>query len=41
MRKLKLLFDQNISQRVLARLPDAFADCQQVRTAGLADAADL
>ena len=32
---MKLLFDQNISFRVLRLLPDSFADCRHVRSVGL------
>jgi predicted nuclease of predicted toxin-antitoxin system len=32
---MKLLFDQNISFRVLRLLPDSFSDCRQVRSVGM------
>ena len=38
---MKLLFDQNISHRILGKLPPDFADCQQVRTVGLEDSSDI
>jgi len=38
---IRLLFDQNISFRILSRLPDNFANCQQVRTVGLLDRSDI
>jgi predicted nuclease of predicted toxin-antitoxin system len=41
MHKIKLLFDQNISFRILRQLPDIFLNSQQVRTIGLEDATDL
>jgi len=37
---MKLLFDQNISYRILRLLPDTFSDCQQVRRVGLEDCDD-
>jgi len=37
---MKLLFDQNISFRVLRLLPDSFADCRHVRSVGLNDCDD-
>ena len=37
---MKLLFDQNISFRVLQLLPDSFADCCHVRSVGLNDRND-
>lgn len=37
---MKLLFDQNISPRVLKKLPNEFSECQQVRFVGLEDASD-
>lgn len=37
---MKLLFDQNISPRILNKLPNDFSECQQVRFAGLEDASD-
>ena len=41
MHEIKLLFDQNISFRILHHLPDVFLGSQQVRTVGLENAADL
>jgi predicted nuclease of predicted toxin-antitoxin system len=41
MHEIKLLFDQNISFRILHHLPDIFLNSQQVRTVGLENAADL
>jgi len=38
---VKLLFDQNISPRILKFLTAELPDCQQVRFAGLEDAADI
>lgn len=32
---MKLLFDQNISYRILQLLPDSFSDCKQVGSVGL------
>lgn len=37
---MKLLFDQNISPKILKKLPDEFADCKQVRFVGLENATD-
>jgi predicted nuclease of predicted toxin-antitoxin system len=37
---MKLLFDQNISFRILRLLPEIFSDCQQVRTVGLQNCND-
>jgi predicted nuclease of predicted toxin-antitoxin system len=37
---MKLLFDQNISFRILRLLPESFADCRQVRLVGLNDHSD-
>ncbi|MDR1951316.1 MAG: DUF5615 family PIN-like protein [Bacteroidales bacterium] len=37
---MKLLFDQNISFRVLRLLPDSFSDCCHVRSVGLNDRND-
>jgi predicted nuclease of predicted toxin-antitoxin system len=37
---MKLLFDQNISFRVLRLLPDSFAGCCHVRSIGLNDCND-
>jgi predicted nuclease of predicted toxin-antitoxin system len=41
MHEIKLLFDQNISFRILRHLPDIFLNSQQVRTIGLENAEDL
>jgi predicted nuclease of predicted toxin-antitoxin system len=38
---VKLLFDQNISPKILKKLPDNFSKCEQVRFAGLEDASDF
>jgi predicted nuclease of predicted toxin-antitoxin system len=38
---MKLLFDQNISFRILRLLPKSFANCQQVRTVGLHNRSDM
>lgn len=38
---MNLLFDQNISPRILKKLPSEFSACQQVRFVGLEDAADF
>ena len=38
---MKLLFDQNISPRILKKLPSNFSECQQVRFIGLEDASDV
>jgi predicted nuclease of predicted toxin-antitoxin system len=38
---MSLLFDQNISPRILKRLSDHFVGCQQVRFAGLENSSDL
>ncbi|WP_425392246.1 DUF5615 family PIN-like protein [Ekhidna sp.] len=38
---MKLLFDQNISPKILNRLPKEFSECEQVRFVGLEDATDL
>jgi predicted nuclease of predicted toxin-antitoxin system len=38
---MKLLFDQNISFRILRLLPEDFADCRQVRAVGLHDHNDV
>jgi predicted nuclease of predicted toxin-antitoxin system len=32
---MKLLFDQNISYRIMRLLPDSFADCRHIRSVGL------
>ena len=37
---MKLLFDQNISPRILKKLPSEFSECEQVRFVGLEDASD-
>ena len=37
---MKLLFDQNISYRVLRLLPDSFHECKHVKSIGLADCND-
>jgi len=37
---MKLLFDQNISYRILRLLPSTFSNCQQVRAVGLEDRGD-
>ena len=37
---MKLLFDQNISFRILRLLPEGFSDCQQVSTVGLQNCSD-
>jgi len=38
---MKLLFDQNISFRILSLLPDSFSDCRQVRSIGLHNCDDV
>lgn len=38
---MKLLFDQNISPRILKNLPTELSECQQVRFVGLQDSSDL
>ncbi|MEQ8423113.1 MAG: DUF5615 family PIN-like protein, partial [Cyclobacteriaceae bacterium] len=38
---MKLLFDQNISPKILKKLPSEFSECNQVRFFGLEDASDL
>lgn len=38
---MKLLFDQNISFRIVNRLKDIFQDCAQVRNEGLENATDI
>jgi len=38
---MKLLFDQNISFRVLRLLSDNFSDCRHVRSVGLNDCNDV
>lgn len=38
---MNLLFDQNISPRILRTLPPEFSNCQQVRFVGLEDSSDF
>ncbi|MCL5029491.1 MAG: DUF5615 family PIN-like protein [Bacteroidetes bacterium] len=38
---MKLLFDQNISYRIINKLPDSFADCRQVSHVGLKNCEDI
>ncbi|MDR0831188.1 MAG: DUF5615 family PIN-like protein [Prevotellaceae bacterium] len=38
---MRLLFDQNISFRIVSHLPQSFAECKQVRHIGLQDKADM
>ena len=38
---MKLLFDQNISFRLVNKLSDLFPDCAQVKSLGLENASDL
>ena len=38
---MNLLFDQNISPRILKILPKQFSKCQQVRFVGLEDSSDF
>ena len=38
---MKLLFDQNISPKILKKLPNDFSECTQVRFVGLEDSSDL
>ncbi len=38
---MKLLFDQNISPRILGNLSSELSNCQQVRFVGLEDSADF
>lgn len=38
---MKLLFDQNISPRILKNLPSELLECQQVRFVGLQDSSDI
>jgi predicted nuclease of predicted toxin-antitoxin system len=38
---MKLLFDQNISFRLVKRLNDLFPNCDQVRNLGLENASDV
>ena len=37
---MKILFDQNISFRIVKSLKDVFPDCSQVRLEGLENATD-
>ncbi len=37
---MKLLFDQNVSYRIVGKLKDIFQDCSQVKIAGLENATD-
>ena len=37
---MKLLFDQNLSYRLVHRLADVYPDCQHVRNVGLKEAPD-
>ena len=37
---MKLLFDQNISFRIMRLLPDSFSDCRHLREVGLNDCND-
>ena len=38
---MKLLFDQNISFRIVERIKDVCSDCAQVRLEGLENATDI
>jgi len=38
---MKLLFDQNISYRIVRLLPDCFSDCCHVRSVGLNNCDDI
>ena len=38
---MNLLFDQNISPKILKKLPSEFSNCQQVRFVGLEDSSDF
>jgi len=38
---MKLLFDQNISYRIISKLSDCFPNCKQVRELGLTNAEDI
>jgi len=38
---VKLLFDQNISPKILKKLPDDFTECKQIRFVGLENASDF
>jgi len=37
---MKLLFDQNVSFRIMRLLPDNFTDCRHVGSVGLSDCTD-
>ena len=38
---MRLLFDQNISYRIVPKLSDCYPDCKQVRELGLMNAEDI
>ena len=38
---MKLLFDQNISHRIINKLPHSFSECKQVGHVGLKDRDDI
>ena len=38
---MRLLFDQNISYRIVNKLSDCYPDCEQVRHLGLMNAKDI
>jgi predicted nuclease of predicted toxin-antitoxin system len=38
---MKILFDQNISLRIVNKIKDVFPECSQVRLVGLENASDL
>jgi len=38
---MKLLFDQNISYRIVRKLSDCYPDCKQIRELGLTNAEDI
>lgn len=38
---MKLLFDQNISPKILKKLSDDFTECKQVRFVGLENSSDI
>lgn len=38
---MKLLFDQNISRRIIKKLPYIFSECMQVNHVGLKDCDDI
>ena len=38
---MKLLFDQNISYRIISKLPEFFSDCKQVSSVGLENTGDI